>query len=304
MASGKNEDEGTFSEPWEYNKNSSTTDLDSGEKISKTGSYPRMDIMGMRSSAIQYRIKQKMFGGAKFMQEVTRQMRERLQAIGLDNEHDLFYADARQDSKTFFGLYPRFWAVTDQDGVIKNGSHAGKRSMYVTLSAGGTQSGQLSSVFVIIPGADDGVCRIYPESSDFSGSIQFDEGHWETVESNGQATRKKTDLFILTNGLAIMDRRACVRIANVDVSTETGCKGFERALYEAFTVIPAEKAGRAIIYCSNKILPDLKMYYSGKVQAPSYEAAKPHNITGDFEIPGLGYFRPTIHITDKESTVA
>ena len=63
MASGKNEDVGAFSEPWEYNKNSSTTDLDSGEKISKVGSYSRIDLMGMRSSAIQYRIKQKMFLG-------------------------------------------------------------------------------------------------------------------------------------------------------------------------------------------------------------------------------------------------
>ena len=58
MASEKNRDVGTFDEPWEYNKNSGYTDLDSGEKVSKTGSYSRVDIMGMRSSAIQYRIKQ------------------------------------------------------------------------------------------------------------------------------------------------------------------------------------------------------------------------------------------------------
>ena len=61
MATEKNRDVGTFSEPWEYNKHSGYTDLDSGEKVSKTGSYSRIDIMGMRSSAIEYRIKQKMF---------------------------------------------------------------------------------------------------------------------------------------------------------------------------------------------------------------------------------------------------
>ena len=304
MASDKNEDVGVFSDPWEYNKNSGTTDLDSGEKISKTGSYPSVYIMGMRSSAIQYRIKQKMFMGPEFRQLVTWQMADRLRDIGLDNEHDIFYADARSDSKTFFGLYPRFWALTDQDGVIKSGSHEGERSMYVTLGAGGTQSGKLSSIFVLVPGARDGVCRIYPNGTDFSGSIQFDEGDWETVEADGEATKKKTDFFYLTNGIAIKDRRSCVRIANVDVTTETGCKGLERAIYEAFTVIPAEKASRAIIYCSKDILPDLKMYYSGKVQAATYEDAKPHNITGDFEIPGLGYFRPTLHITKNESVVA
>ena len=303
-ASEKNRDVGVFSEPWEYNKNSGTTDLDSGEKISKTGSYSRMDILGMRSSAIQYRIKQKMFMGGQFMQLVTWQMADRLRDIGLDNEHDIFYADVRQDPKTFVGLYPRFWCLTDPDGVIKAGSHQGKRSMYVTLDAGGKSSGALSSIFVLIPGARDGVCRIYPNGTDFSGSIQFDEGTWETIEENGEATRKKTDLFILSNGIAIKDRRACVRIANIDVTTAEGCKGLEKALYQAFTVIPAEKANRAIIYCSKDIIPDLKMYYSEKVSPATYENAKPHNITGDFEIPGLGYFRPTLHITARESIVA
>ena len=180
----------------------------------------------------------------------------------------------------------------------------GDISKYVTLSAGGTSSGSLSSVWVIIPGANDGVCRIYPNGTDFTGAIQFDEGHWETVEENGEATRKKTDLFLLTNGIAIMDRRACVRIANVDVSTETGIKGLEKALYKAFTVIPSEKTGRARIYASPKIIPELKMYYSSKVVSPTYEGAKPHNIAGDFEISGIGYFRPCLHLLNTESTVA
>lgn len=306
MATGKNEDVGTFVEPWEYNKNSSTTDLDSGDKISKVGSYSRTDIMGMRSSAIQYRIKQKMFGGPGFMAEVTRQMAERLHAIGLDNEHDIFYADATKDPKTFFGLYPRYSVITDEDGIVASGDHEGEKSLYVTLSAGGSTGGQVSSVFLLIPGARDGVCRIYPEGTDFSGSIQFDEGNWDTVEDavNNEATRKKTDFFYLTNGIAIKDRRACVRIANVDVSSDTGIKNFEKALYRAATVLPAEKRGRAIVYCSDKIVPDLKMYYNNKVQATSYEAAKPKNIFGDFEISGLGYFRPTLHITTSESVVA
>ena len=304
MASGKNEDVGTFEEPWEYNKNSALTDIDSGEKISKFGTYSRKDIMGMRSSAIQYRIKQKMAMGPQFAQYVTWELAKHLQAIGLDNEHDLFYADVRDDSKSFVGLYPRFWTLTDEDGVITSGSHQGEISMYVTLDAGGKTSGKLSSIFLLVPGARDGVCRIYPEGTDFSGSVQFDEGHWETIEDNGEATRIKTDFFLLVNGLAIMNRRACVRIANVDVSTEEGCKGLERALYRAQTVIPAEMRSRAITYCSDKIIPDLKMYYNSKVVPPSYEAAKPHNIAGDFEISGLGYFRPSIHITRAESVVA
>lgn len=305
MATEKNMDVGTFEEPWEYNRNSGTTDIDSGEKISKVGSYSRNDIIGMRSSAIQYRIKQKMYmGQTGFMQLVNWQMSNRLKAIGLDNEHDIFYADAREDNKTFYGLYPRFWAITDEDGVISAGSHQGEMSMYVTLDAGGTASGKLSSIFLLVPGANDGVCRIYPNGTDFSGSIQFDEGTWETIEADGEATRKKTDLFVLANGIAVMNRRACVRIANIDVSSDDGCKGLEKALYRAYTVIPAEMRTRAIVYCSDKIVPDLKMYYNSKVQATTYEDAKPHNIAGDFEISGLGYFRPTLHILRTESKVS
>lgn len=304
MATEKNQDVGTFTEPWEYDATSGTTDIDSGEKIAKVGSYSRVDIMGMRSSAIQFRIKQKMLMGQSFAQLVTWQLASQLNNIGLDNEHDLFYADARNDTKTFFGLYPRFWAITDEEGIIKSGSHQGQKSMYVTLDAGGTTSGSLSSIFILIPGSRDGVCRIYPNGTDFTGAVQYDEGKWETVEDNGEATRKKTDIFLLVNGLAIKDRRACVRIANVDVSSDDSMKKLERAFYQAMTVIPAEKRTRAIVYCSDKIIPDLKMYYSNKVVPATYENAKPHNIAGDFEISGLGYFRPTIHITKAESKVS
>ena len=304
MASEKNMDVGTYVDPWEYNKYSGLTDLDSGEKIAKMGTYARTDLMGMRSSAIQYRIKQKMFGGPGFMAEVTRQLALRLEAIGLDDEHDLFYADAEADPRTYLGLYPRFSRLTDEDGYIKTGTDQGKVSKYVTLSGGGSTSGSLSSLWVIIPGAYDGVCRIYPNGTDFNGAVQFDEGHWETVEADGEATRKKTDLFYLTSGVAIMDRRSCVRIANVDVSSDANIKNLEKAIYQAFTVIPAEKAGRARIYCSPKIVPALKMYYNNKVQAVTYEGGKPHNVTGDFEIPGVGVFRQCMHITAAESSVA
>ena len=304
MASEKNRDVGTFDEPWEYNKNSGYTDLDSGEKVSKTGSYSRVDIMGMRSSAIQYRIKQKMFMGPQFMDLVNWQMANRLKAIGLDDEHDLFYADMRQDKRTYFGLYPRFSMLTDEDGIVLAGTNVGKKNPYVTLSAGGTTSGKVSSLWIIIPGANDGVCRIYPNGTDFTGAVQFDEGDWETIEENGEATRKKTDLFYLSNGLAIMDRRSVVRIANVDVSSAENIKNLERAIYKAFTVIPQDKAGRARIYVSPKIVPDLKMYYSDKVNAATYEGGKPHNITGDFEISGVGVFRPCLHLLNTEDTVA
>lgn len=304
MASEKNRDVGTFSEPWEYNKHSGYTDLDSGEKVSKTGSYSRIDIMGMRSSAIEYRIKQKMFMGSGFAQLVTWQMRDRLRDIGLDDEHDLFYADMREDNRTYFGLYPRFTMLTDEDGIVLNGSNKGKKNPYVTLSAGGTASGKLASLWIIVPGATDGVCRIYPNGTDFTGAIQFDEGSWETVEQDGEATRKKIDFFYLTNGLAIMDRRSVVRIANIDVSTEEGIKNLEKAIYQAFTVIPQNKAGRARIYVSPKIVPSLKMHYSNKVQAVTYEGGKPHNITGDFEIPGVGVFRQCLHLLATEDVVA
>ena len=242
--------------------------------------------------------------GPQFMDLVNWQMANRLKAIGLDDEHDLFYADMRQDKRTYFGLYPRFSMLTDEDGIVLAGTNVGKKNPYVTLSAGGTTSGRVSSLWIIIPGANDGVCRIYPNGTDFTGAIQFDEGDWETIEENGEATRKKTDLFLLSNGLAIMDRRSVVRIANVDVSSADNIKNLERAIYKAFTVIPPDKASRARIYVSPKIVPELKMYYSDKVYAATYEGGKPHNVTGDFEISGVGVFRPCLQLLNTEDTVA
>ena len=308
VATGRDEDKGTFSEGWEYNKNSHISDIDSGAKASKIGSYSRVDTMQMRESAITYRRKQAEmipdFAAYKY-----RQTRERLKALTLDDEHDLFYGDPQVDLKQTMGLYPRYSAITDADGVVASGDNAGKVSPYVTLNAGGTSDGSLTSIFVLVPGANDGVTKIYPNIEGFHSGISYSEGTWErTSYTNDAGTQEWTDvcadLFALSGGLAINNRHACVRIANIDSSSDSGIKALEKCLYDAFTVIPTDLQSRAIIYCSKRLVPALKVYYNNKVGAVTYEGAKPNNITGMFSIPGLGDFRPSDHITMSEDKVS
>ncbi len=310
VASGRDEDKGTFTEGWEYNKSSHLSDIDSGAKASKIGSYSRVDTMQMREGAITYTRKQAEYtGSGNFAEEKYRQTREKLKNMVLDEEKDFFYGDPSVDIRQTMGLYPRYSVLTDVDGVVKAGTNVGKVSPYVTLDAGGTSSGSLTSVFVLVPGARDGVTKIYPNIPGFTGGVKFSEGSWERTMITNDAGEQEwldmaTDLCSLVGGLAINNRHACVRIANVDGSSDTGLKALEKALYDAFVVIPSDLQSRAIIYCSKYLVPKLKVYYNNKVSAVTFEGAKPHNITGMFNIPGIGDFRPTAQITMGESKVS
>ena len=63
-ASDKFEDNAKFLEPWEYNKNSETTDLDSGTVLHKLDTYDRKDYIGYRSTGIGINKKNYIAAGA------------------------------------------------------------------------------------------------------------------------------------------------------------------------------------------------------------------------------------------------
>lgn len=303
-ATEKEKDTGSFIDGWEYNKYSDLTDLDHGPKPSKHDSYAREDQMSYRDTSIETRKKHYDYGGAEMVSLLTQETRLKIRDISLDNEHDLFYGDPRNDAREMLGLYPRFSVLTDMKGVIQAGENANKVSPYRTFSAGGTSSGSLSSIFILVPSATDGVCIVYPKGS-LAAGMQYEKGNWyPSSDENGGFIYKRTDLFSVQNGLSIRNRQGVVRIANIDYSTEEGIKGLMDILYKAVFSIPAYLRTRAMVFCNDEAIPRLAWYFNEKKQPITAEGAKPEGIGADITVPGLGMFYGTPHITLGEDTVA
>lgn len=302
-ATGKDDDVGAFDDGWEYNRDSKPSDLDHGVEPTKFGASSRVDKIGMREAQFRFKKKHADFGGMQFLQLADDQIEKKAKALALDCEHDLLYADYRKDPRLFMGIMPRFSVLTDEDGVIKSGDHAGEISPYITLDAGGTPSGNLSSVIMMVPGRNE-VCLIYPKG-DLAWGFDYDEGTMTDIpDENNNTVRGRTDIFTSRFGLAIRNRRACIRIANIDVSSDANIVKFIDSLYEAADAIPKELMNRVIIYTPRKVTRALKKYFNAEKHATTYEGAKPQNITGDFEIPDFGYFRRCDHLTNSETKVS
>ena len=303
MASEKDRDVGTFLEGWEYNKHSQPTDLDHGPKPTKTGSYSRVDGIGYREGSLQYRKKHKDYGGRQFDEVVNQEIMTKMHNLSLDAEHDIFYGDIRVNPELYMGIYPRFSMITDEYGVIKNGEYSGMLSPYTTLDAGGTSSGALCSVIGLVPGED--ACRIiYPKDSASAGFMYDPAPQWDTVkDENGGDVRQKTDLFSVQHGFSMLNRQAGIRIANIDYTTDDGLKKLETCLYQAGDIVSKDMLPRMIFYVPQFFASKIKAFYNNGKTAVTYEGAKPQNISGDFEIPGLGYFRPVVHMTLAEDKV-
>lgn len=306
-ASDKFEDRGVFMEPWEYDKFSDSTDLDGGSRYYKTGTYARKDIMGMRSSAIGINERQYLASGADGNLWRAQQTFTRVKHIGLDREHDMVWGDPTVDPNLGLGLAPRFNVVTDMDGKILAGTNAGQLSPYITLSAGGTTSGSLGSVYLIHLSSTDGVCWIYPKDSSYTAGVRYVQGQFQDVmyqdaSGNTLVKRQASDIFEVVGGLAMKSRRSAIRIANIDFSTDDGIKAFDKKLYEAFESMPTEFQSSTLIYAPKSAIPSLKMYYRDKFYPTTYDATKPVNLIGDFAMGGFT-FRRLEQLNLKESKI-
>lgn len=303
-ATEKDKDVGSFIDGWTLNKHSQLTDLDHGPKPTKHDSYGRFDVMSYRDAAIRVRKKHSDYGGAEMNAILTQETTLKLRDIALDNEHDIFYGDPRNDEREMLGLYPRFTLLTDGKGRILSGSHKGELNPYRTLSAGGTSSGSLSSIWLVVPSSTDGACIITPKGS-YSAGFQYEKGQYEGGDDGeGGYIRTRTDLFSVQNGLSIRNRNGVIRIANVDYSSGTGIEGISKALYQAVYAIPQFMRRGVRIFCSDEGIPLLWEYFNSKKYASSAEGALPEKLGEDFSIPGLGVFSGTVHITMGEDTVA
>lgn len=307
-ASDKFEDNGYFKEPWAYEKASNTTNISSGPTFYKLGAYKRKDIMGMRDSAIAYRKREFEAAGSLANLYRTEAIKDRIHMIALDNEHDMIYGDPRKNPETYLGLMPRHSMLTDQDGVILAGEYKGMMSPHITLDAGGRTEGKVFSIFLIVPSVSNGVYWIVPDDTLWSAGINLEEGEsWNDVlvtESDGKqhVHSQKFDKFLLTGGVAIQDRRGCIRIANIDVSTKEGIENLNLAIDQAYEVLSPSQASAARLYIPRFAGSKIRSAYRGLVQPARYEDALPKNLGQDFSIDGHN-FRPLFHLTDAESVV-
>ena len=300
----KDKDTGSFIDGWTLNEHSQLTDLDHGPKPTKHDSYDRFDIMSYRDASIEVRKKHADYAGAEMAQLLTQETTLKLRDISLDNEHDIFYGDPRNDEREMLGLYPRFTMLTDFKGRILAGTHKGKINPYKTFSAGGTSDGALSSIWLIVPSTTDGACLIWPKGS-LSAGFQYDKGSWyPSTDEEGGFIYKRTDLFSVQNGLSIRNRSGVVRIANVDYSNGTGIENLTKALYKAVCAIPQYLRRSLHVYCAEEGIPVLLEYFNSKKYPVNAQGALPENIGADFSIPNVGMFNGSIHITCGEDTVA
>lgn len=317
-ASDKFEDMGFFAEPWEFDKVTDTTDLDGGSKYYKTGTYARKDIMGMRSTAIGINERNYLASGANGDLWRAQQTFQRVKHLALDMEHDMFYGDPMKDPNQGLGLMPRFSILTDEDGEIKHGAHAGELSPYVTIdgsqgsitsSNASTYANKLGSIYLIHLSSTDGVCWLYPKDSYYTAGVRYRKGKFQDVnyEKNGETYVKSqaSDIFEQVGGIGMKSRKSAIRIANIDFKSQAGLDNFDKALYQAFEAVPTEFQSSILIYAPKRCIADLKQYYRNKMipNVNTYDGAKPMNLKGDFSIDGM-MFRRCEQLTLKESYIA
>ena len=302
-ATGNKTDEGIYAEPWEFNKASGVYNLTSGRKFFKSGTSKREDIMGLRGGAIAIRKDLYDQKGATAKLWEAREIYEAAEFTGLDCEHDMFYGNPDTNPDSSYGLQPRFSTLTDLDGKVLNGDHAGDLCTYITVdgsrgTATTSQNGKLGSLYIMHLSSVDGVCWVFPKNSNYSGGVEFElagENEWQNVieEHNGITTAQKQKIhyFRRAGGVALKSRYACYRIANVDFTTDAGLKALERTLYEVFDVLPKNFLNSVKVYIPQRAGAALKSYYNEKRFSNSYDESTPKNLRGDFKIDDMVFER-------------
>lgn len=301
-------DEGVFEDDYKYNHSSQTADLDSSVKASKTGHYKRRDLIGMREGGHRTNWKTYQQLGSRGTAYRTQQVDRMIRDTGLDFQHDIFYGNPADDPNQFLGLYPRFNVVTDMYGKIVGGDHEGEDHPYITLSAGGTTSGKLCSVFIICPEPLDGAALIYPnpdKATTLTHGVYHESENfrWVTAEDGGQI-KQAWDYVQVKGGLRFANRHAGIRICDIDTSDEDCIKRAVNMFYYAMEAIPRNLQPHMLVYGPKQFRADLKVFFNSKVLPSTYEEAKPTNVTGDFVFDGVFWFRAADEMLMTESKVA
>lgn len=309
-------DKGSFIEPWRKDAHSDLSDFQSPYFSHDFDVYGRNDTMFLRKSAIAMKRNDYRKNPAA-MEEYRMKMTQLTVAdIMRDISDDFVHGNPTKDFRHAIGLEARFDVLTDMDGKIIAGDYAGQINPYITLDAGGGKgtfgtSGKLTSVYMLIP-SDMGVCRIYPSTGDFTGGISYLPGDWTRVEEADPVTGrtgwidKRADFLDVCQGLCFRNRRAGLRIANIDLYSEDGMKSFVDTYYEACEVMQeCSVKGQIILYANSKMRVELKKYFNRLKNPITAVAAKPEAANQmDYYIDESVKIRPNNHIQCTENRIA
>ena len=308
-ASSVDMDEGGFLEPWKYNKNSDLADMQSPYSPHSFETYERTDYMFMRKTAVYQRWADYLKDPSSMDEARMENTKVNIQAIFMDMSNDFVHGNPEADPRQALGLEGRFNVITDQRGVIQNESNKyyGKINPYITLDAGGTDPADLTSVYLLIP-SPVGVRRIYPSKGMYTGGIFYKPGEWHDVQEKDKVsgkdgyTQARVDYIHIASGLSFKNRRAGVRIANIDVKK---LDNFNRTLRFAVQAIKRSGVNGTIrMYANSDLIPELQEYYDSKKYPATYEAAKPSDIGNNTVVIGGLPVRTCDHILSTEEHIA
>lgn len=202
--------------------------------------------------------------------------RDHVASMGLDVESCLLYGGS--EPAQFKGIIPRFNKITSAAEL------AALRTApkFITLDNAGDTDEEQSSVLLVVWGAG-AAQMLYPRYVANKG-IQITKGGWQVIEENGKKFFQRDTQFLMTTGLALMNRYAVIRIANIATGSSdlaTSMPALRKNLFKAFTLLPKTFKSRVRIYAPGNVVAGLNDYYAGLVQPVTYEGAIPQNAIGD-----------------------
>ena len=160
--------------------------------------------------------------------------------------------------------------------------------------------------------SENGVCRVYPSEGDFVGGITYLAGDWtrnkvqDSVSGKNGWEDERVDFLDVCQGLCFRNRRAGIRIANVDLYSKEGLDAFIDKYYEASEIMQdCTVKGSIILYANSKTRVELKKYFNNKKNPLTAVQAKPEqaNVV-DYYIDETVRIRPNNHILTTEERIA
>ena len=170
---------------------------------------------------------------------------------------DMFiYGNTSSDPDTFNGLDIRHRTLGITDPT---------KPGYTTVSAGGSNSGHMTSAFYVDWG--DKTCTgIYPKGAS-AGLDHRDLGEQTVEDRDGNKFQAEVSLFTWKCGLTVRDYRAVGAIRNIDPALfSTGTAAQKLGLLKSFLTVHdrLRHPDKAILYVSNELFTGLKLFLMDK----------------------------------------
>lgn len=168
----------------------------------------------------------------------------------------VIYGNTASDPDTFNGLDIRHRTLGVTDPMLPG---------YTTVSAGGTNTGHMTSAFYVEWGSR--TCTgIYPKGAS-AGLDHKDLGEQTVEDRDGLKYQAEVSLFTWKCGLTVRDYRAVGAIRNIDPALfSTGTAAQKLAMLKSFITVHdrLRHPDKAVLYVSNELFTGLKLFLMDK----------------------------------------